>query len=162
LANSRGIIQILTVNFITCQANSERRQFPSDREKMKRFEMFCAHLFFTYAPLCLVPSAQGCQTVYFQTKNPNLGKFWRAFDWKMWRYFMSIWYFLCLFGAFFPVWVSCTEKNLATLLLLLLDIRLKMSVHKNAHFFASLKSQMIPNISPVCQKAHACRQCNLK
>jgi hypothetical protein len=26
---------------------------------------------------------QGCQTVYFQTKNLNLGKFWRALDGKM-------------------------------------------------------------------------------
>jgi hypothetical protein len=25
----------------------------------------------------------GCQMVYFQAKNPNLGKFWRALDWKM-------------------------------------------------------------------------------
>jgi hypothetical protein len=25
--------------------------------------------------------SQGCQMVYFQTKNPNLGKFWRAFNW---------------------------------------------------------------------------------
>jgi hypothetical protein len=26
---------------------------------------------------------QGCQMVYFQTKNANLGKFWRALQWKM-------------------------------------------------------------------------------
>jgi hypothetical protein len=26
---------------------------------------------------------QGCQMVSFQTKNPNLGKFWRALEWKM-------------------------------------------------------------------------------
>jgi hypothetical protein len=26
---------------------------------------------------------QGCQMVYFQNKNPNLGKFWRALGWKM-------------------------------------------------------------------------------
>jgi hypothetical protein len=26
---------------------------------------------------------QGCQVVYFQTKNPNLGKFWRALEYKM-------------------------------------------------------------------------------
>jgi hypothetical protein len=26
---------------------------------------------------------QGCQMVYFQTKNPNLGKIWRALGWKM-------------------------------------------------------------------------------
>jgi hypothetical protein len=26
-------------------------------------------------------SDQGCQMVSFQTKNPNLSKFWRAFAW---------------------------------------------------------------------------------
>jgi hypothetical protein len=26
---------------------------------------------------------QGCQMVYFQTKNRNLGKLWRALQWKM-------------------------------------------------------------------------------
>jgi hypothetical protein len=34
---------------------------------------------------------QCCQMVYFQTKNPNLGKFWRALVWKMLIYFMDIW-----------------------------------------------------------------------
>jgi hypothetical protein len=37
--------------------------------------------------------------VYFQTKNPNLGKFWRALEWKMLvyvfydhlEYFTAIW-----------------------------------------------------------------------
>jgi hypothetical protein len=71
---------------------------------------------------------QGCQMVCFQTKNPNLGNFWRALDWKMLIYFMAIcninghlgsfmaiWYNLCSFGTFFAVLVSCTEKNLATL-----------------------------------------------
>jgi hypothetical protein len=33
---------------------------------------------------------QGCQMVYFQAKNPYLGKFWRALDWKMSIYFMAI------------------------------------------------------------------------
>jgi hypothetical protein len=36
-------------------------------------------------------SDQGCQMVYFQTKNPNLGKFFRALDWKMLICFMAIW-----------------------------------------------------------------------
>jgi hypothetical protein len=35
-------------------------------------------------------SVQGCQILYLQTKNPNLGKFWRESDWKMLIYFMSI------------------------------------------------------------------------
>jgi hypothetical protein len=59
---------------------------------------------------------QGCQMVYFQTKNPNLGESWRALDWKMLVYFTAIWDILRPFGAFFPVLVSCTKKNLATLL----------------------------------------------
>jgi hypothetical protein len=66
--------------------------------------------------------------VCFHTKNPNLGKLWRALDWRMfyifyghleyfWRFgirydhfkhFVSIWYI-------FPILVSCTMKNLATL-----------------------------------------------
>jgi hypothetical protein len=33
---------------------------------------------------------QGCQMVCFQTKNPKLGKFWRALEWKVLVYFMVI------------------------------------------------------------------------
>jgi hypothetical protein len=64
----------------------------------------------------------------FHTQNSNLGKFWRALDWTMilflWRfgifygdleYFMTFWYILYSFGTFFPVSVSCTNKNLAAL-----------------------------------------------
>jgi hypothetical protein len=44
---------------------------------------------------------QGCQMVCFQTKNPNLGKFWRrALDWKMFTYFMATWNVLWIFGIF--------------------------------------------------------------
>jgi hypothetical protein len=35
-----------------------------------------------------------CQMVYFQTKNRNLDKYWRALQWKMLVYFMDIWYIL--------------------------------------------------------------------
>jgi hypothetical protein len=28
---------------------------------------------------------------YFQTENPNLGKFWRVLRWKMLEYYMVIW-----------------------------------------------------------------------
>jgi hypothetical protein len=56
---------------------------------------------------------QGCQMVYFQTKNPNLGKFWRALDRKILIYFMAICdIHLCSFGTFVPV-----LKNMATLVL---------------------------------------------
>jgi hypothetical protein len=65
----------------------------------------------------------------FQNKNPNLGKFWRSLDrlrcWYIFwpfeifyrhlGYFMTLWYILCSFGTFYPVSVSSTTKNLATL-----------------------------------------------
>jgi hypothetical protein len=70
-----------------------------------------------FSPAAFVAWMQGCQMVSFQTKNPKLGKFWGALDWKMliyfmaiWNiyrhlgYFMTIWYILCSFGTFFPVW----------------------------------------------------------
>jgi hypothetical protein len=52
---------------------------------------------------------QVCQMVYFQTKNPNVGKFWKDLKWKMYIgifygrlvYFTTIWYILWPFGLFF-------------------------------------------------------------
>jgi hypothetical protein len=38
--------------------------------------------------------------VYFQTKNPNLGKFWRALNRKILTYFMATWNILRTFGMF--------------------------------------------------------------
>jgi hypothetical protein len=40
---------------------------------------------------------QGCQMVYFQTKNPNSGKIWRALERKMLSYFVTIWNILLPF-----------------------------------------------------------------
>jgi hypothetical protein len=58
--------------------------------------------FFSRAPV------QGCQMVYFQNKNKNLGKFWRVLQRKMlvhifyitWVDFTAIWYILCRFDIF--------------------------------------------------------------
>jgi hypothetical protein len=71
---------------------------------------------------------QGCQMAYFETKNPNLGKFWMVLKWKMLVYFIAIWFIIRPFGIFcghlvyfmviwyiFPVLVCCTKKKLATL-----------------------------------------------
>jgi hypothetical protein len=44
---------------------------------------------------------EGCQMVNFVTKNPNLGKFWKALDWKMFIYFKVIWNILRTFGIFY-------------------------------------------------------------
>jgi hypothetical protein len=73
--------------------------------------------------------AKGCQMVRFQTKNTDLGKFWRVLRWKMLVYFMAVWSIIWPSGIFCgflvyltaiwhisPVFVSCSKKNLATLL----------------------------------------------
>jgi hypothetical protein len=36
---------------------------------------------------------------YFQTKNPNLGEFFRGLQWKRLAYFMAIWYILQPLGV---------------------------------------------------------------
>jgi hypothetical protein len=40
---------------------------------------------------------------------------WNTFLFGDLGYFMTLWYILYSFGTFFPVLVSCTKKNLATL-----------------------------------------------
>jgi hypothetical protein len=54
-------------------------------------------------------SEHGCQMVYFQTKNPNLGKFWRVLQQKMLTIWMAIWsiyghlvYFLTILYILWP------------------------------------------------------------
>jgi hypothetical protein len=44
---------------------------------------------------------QDCQMAYFQTKNPNLGKFFRVLQWKMLQHFKAIWSILLPFGLFY-------------------------------------------------------------
>jgi hypothetical protein len=68
-------------------------------------------------------SCLSCQMVYFQTKNPTMGKRFRALYWKMLIYLVPIWNILLTFwifydhllyflfiGYIFPVLVSCTKK----------------------------------------------------
>jgi hypothetical protein len=47
---------------------------------------------------------QGCQMVCFWTKNPNLGKFWTALEWKMMVHFMTIWNNYSHSGSFIVIW----------------------------------------------------------
>jgi hypothetical protein len=67
--------------------------------------------------------------VYFQTKSPDLGNFWKVFQWKMSVYFTNImsnlhtakWLFsghfvhLVVIWHIYPILLCRTEKNLATL-----------------------------------------------
>jgi hypothetical protein len=69
---------------------------------------------------------------YLQTKNPNLGKFWRDLyvNGRCWSilwpfglffsnlvYLVAIWYILWLFGIYPLFWYNVTsKKNLATLI----------------------------------------------
>jgi hypothetical protein len=58
---------------------------------------------------------QGCQMAYFQTKNPNLGKFWSVLQWKTLEYLRANFADFMVIGIFFPILVCCTKINLATL-----------------------------------------------
>jgi hypothetical protein len=44
---------------------------------------------------------QGSQMVYFRTKNPDLGKFWRALEWDRLAYSMAVWNILQPLGIFY-------------------------------------------------------------
>jgi hypothetical protein len=69
------------------------RQSKKLHKAVTRLRLLWTNFFFT--------ENQGCQMIYFQTKNPNLGKFWRVLQWKMSvyvfyehlvsLYFMDIW-----------------------------------------------------------------------
>jgi hypothetical protein len=61
--------------------------------------------------------------VYFQTQNPNFGKFWRTLDWKMFMYLMANCNILRTFGIlyrnlvhvlfvwyFFRLWCHVSRK----------------------------------------------------
>jgi hypothetical protein len=58
------------------------------------------------------PRNQCCQMAYFQTRNPNLVKFWKVLQWTMYQgvlnghfvYFMAKWNILRPFGIFLPFW----------------------------------------------------------
>jgi hypothetical protein len=109
------------------------RRIGSKREKNSTdFETSClkATFFRSGQKPLKVRQRQGCQMVYFQTEDPNLGKFWRALQWKLlvcfmtiWSilrpsglfychlvYFTAIWYILWSFGIFSPVKLCCTKK----------------------------------------------------
>jgi hypothetical protein len=54
----------------------------------------------------------------FQTKNPNLSKFWRALEWTMLVYFMVIWNILWPFVNVVEIWyifphfgILCQEES---------------------------------------------------
>jgi hypothetical protein len=67
--------------------------------------------------------------VYFQAKNPNLGKIWRAFEWKTFGIFYGQKFYgrlaylpnchlvidIVVVLYIFPHLVHCVQKNLATL-----------------------------------------------
>jgi hypothetical protein len=52
---------------------------------------------------------QGCQMVYFQTKNPNLGKFWRALDWKLLLFYGHLEQFTVIWDIFWPFGTFCVH-----------------------------------------------------
>jgi hypothetical protein len=55
----------------------------------------------TLNPIEIQSHNQGCQMVSFKIKNPNLGKFWRALEWKMLISFMAFLNILQTFRKFY-------------------------------------------------------------
>jgi hypothetical protein len=52
-------------------------------------------------PFLGIAANQGCQMVYFQTKNSHLGIFWRALEQIMLVYFVAIWNIVQPFRTFY-------------------------------------------------------------
>jgi hypothetical protein len=79
----------------------------SNITKTLRSGDFYALIFCACVPRYLyVYVKQGCQMVYFQTKNPNLGKFWRALKLVfLLVYFMAIWNMLWPLGVLYDLLV---------------------------------------------------------
>jgi hypothetical protein len=64
--------------------------------------------------ICLA-TGTGLPDGIFSKQHPNLGIYQMDLQWRMWTYFLAIWYILWFFGIYFPVLVRCVKKNLATL-----------------------------------------------
>jgi hypothetical protein len=76
-----------------------RQRSQTRREWKQRFHYSTVHIYYFSTQRCEnTAENQGCQMVYFQTKNLNLGKYCRALDWKMLVHFMAIWNNLLPFG----------------------------------------------------------------
>jgi hypothetical protein len=48
-----------------------------------------------------IPRTRVARWFVFKPKFPNLGKFWRAFEWQMLVYFITIWNILWPFGLIY-------------------------------------------------------------
>jgi hypothetical protein len=72
-----------------------------DSNKKGAWALLWVWLAFFNNVICSLHLNQGCQMVFFQTKNPHLGKFWRVWQLKLLVYFMSIWYTLRPFAIFY-------------------------------------------------------------
>jgi hypothetical protein len=144
---------------------SRAHPFKSELQPKVNTKSIESHFFCIFhLPICQAPfrtPSQGCQMVYFHTKNPNLGIFCRASEWKLYVYFMTIWsifaailYILWPLALYFSVVVCCTIKNLATLLLL---AEMEVSYHHQHSVPDALYDQMSScKYRPKCSPAYFC------
>jgi hypothetical protein len=97
---------------------------PSRQGFLMHLSITCGIFKYYNQLVTLIMFEQGCQMVYFQTQNPNLGKFGRVLRWKMlvdfmailsilrtFGIFMVIWYILWPIGIFIPVLVCFIKKK---------------------------------------------------
>jgi hypothetical protein len=66
-------------HFVQCSSYPVERnnQWIVNRRCQSNFKLVRTFAFFQHFS-CKIGGKQGCQMVVFQTKNPNLGKFWRG------------------------------------------------------------------------------------
>jgi hypothetical protein len=123
-----------------CRRSNKTSLFPVTSEQKKSFS----------------PSIpfQGCQMVYFLTKNPNLGKFFEGhrcenveYFTDIFGYFMTMWYILCSLGTVFRFWDHIPRKIWQPCSILQGD---QMSLLKNRprcspmHNFVKSSKQILP------------------
>jgi hypothetical protein len=96
--------------------------------------------------------------VSFQTKRPNLGIFWRTLEWKLLLYILVIlWPLGTSYGYFVAIWyifprlVSCTKKNLATLL----DYHSTLENTLGRRFTTSISPHPLSRVWYCLKRAHA-------
>jgi hypothetical protein len=83
-------------------AISKNLYFTEKRKQIDIFELFGSKFVNTKTSW-----SQGCQMVYFRTKNYTLGKLWSSIECKMFVYFMTIWNILLPFGLIYGRLIVC-------------------------------------------------------
>jgi hypothetical protein len=100
-------LKVFWAELSRCQ-NHEKRKTPILQKILERFlDDRATNQLKENLKITFKETYQGCQMVYFQTKNPNLGKFWRTLEWKKVGIFMNTWNITAIFYNVWPFGIVC-------------------------------------------------------